>query len=147
METTKFNFSCKKFLRGASVVLLLLSFISCSQKATFKTSTVVPAARGKVTVNKDSNKNYEIKIKIEDLSEVSRLKPSRKVYVVWMQKEDSKIKNIGQIKSESSFMSSKLKANFLTVTSFKPSKIFITAEDNANAPTPGKQLVLETGNF
>lgn len=111
---------------------------------TFQNSTVVPAAQGKVTIKKDSNRNYSIKIKISNLAEVKRLQPSKNVYVVWMETEENGTKNIGQIKSDTGFISSKLKANFETVTSFKPIKIFITAEDNQDAQYPGYQMVLTT---
>jgi hypothetical protein len=147
MKTAKFNFFSKNILLGASAVLLLLSFGSCAKKITFQTSTTVPAARGQVTVNKDNNKNYVVKIKIEDLAEVNRLEPSKNAYVVWMETDESQVKNIGRIKSDTKFMSSKLKATFETVTAFKPAKIFITAEDNADAQYPGSQLVLETNKF
>lgn len=147
MKTLKFNFLSRNILLGASVALLLLSLTSCAKKITFQNSTVVPAARGKVTVDKDNNKNYVVKIKIDNLAEVSRLEPSRKSYVVWMETDESLVKNIGQIKSDNQFISSKLKASFETVTAFKPTKIFITAEDNADAQYPGSQLVLETNKF
>jgi hypothetical protein len=64
-----------------------------------------------------------------------------------METENSVVKNIGQIKSDTGFMSSKLKATFETVTSFEPSKIFITAEDNADVKYPGMQLILTTNRF
>jgi len=147
MKTTKINLLSKNILLGAAAAVLLLSVASCAKKITFQTSTVVPAARGQVTVNKDNNKNYAVKIKINGLAEVKRLEPSRNVYVVWMETDESQIKNIGRIKSDSNFMSSKLKADFETVTAFKPSKIFITAEDNPDAQSPGSQLVLETNKF
>jgi hypothetical protein len=147
MKTLKLNFFSRNLLLGASVVLLLLSLSSCAKKITFQTSSVVPAARGKVTVDKDNNKNYVVKIKINDLAEVDRLEPSRKVYVVWMETDESQIKNIGQIKSDTKFISSKLKATFETVTAFKPTKIFITAEENADTQYPGSQLILETNKF
>jgi hypothetical protein len=146
MKTTKFNFLSKTILLIASAVLLL-SFGSCAKKIAFQTSTVVPAARGKVTVDKDNNKNYVVKIKMYGLAEVSRLESSKSTYVVWMETDESQVKNIGQIKSDSKFMSSKLKATFETVSSFKPSKIFITAEDNADVQYPGSYLVLETNRF
>lgn len=147
MKTTKFNFFSKNFLLGASAILLLFSVTSCAKKIVFQNSTVVPAARGQVTVNKDNNKNYVVKIKINGLAEVNRLEPSRNAYVVWMETEESQVKNIGRIKSDSKFLSSKLKADFETVTAFKPVKIFITAEDNPDAKYPGYQLVLETNKF
>jgi len=81
------------------------------------------------------------------LAEVSRLEPSKKAYVVWMEAEDSMPKNIGQIKSDSKFLSSKLKASFETVTPVKPIKIYITAEDIADIQSPSKQLIMETNRF
>jgi hypothetical protein len=56
-------------------------------------------------------------------------------------------KNIGQIKSSSSLLSSKLKASFTTTSSFVPIKIFITAEDIADIQFPQGQEVLTTAIF
>lgn len=147
MKTTKPYFFSKNILLGASTLMLLLSLASCAKKVVFQTSQVVPAARGNVSINKDNNKNYGVKIKINNLAEAKRLEPSKNVYVVWMETEQSLAKNIGRINSDSNFMSSKLKASFETVTAAKPSKIFITAEDDADAQYPGGQIVLETNGF
>ncbi len=147
MKTLKLNFSLKKILLGASVLLIQLSLASCAKKITFQNSPVVPAAEGKVTVDKDNNKNYVIKIKIDNLAEVKRLESSKKAYVVWMETDESLVKNIGQINSDTQFISSKLKASFETVTAFKPEKIFITAEENADVQYPGNEIILETNKF
>lgn len=145
--TIQLNSDIKKIFLGALAVIMLLTFTSCGKNIAFQNSSIVPAAEGKVSVKKDSNKNYSIAIKISNLAEVSRLQPSKNVYVVWMETEESLVKNIGQIKSDTGFMSSKLKASFETVTSFEPSKIFITAEDNADVQYPGMQLILTTNRF
>lgn len=147
MKTARFNFFSKIILLSTSATLLLLSFASYAKKVMFLTSSVVPAARGQVTIKKDKNENYLIKIKIEDLTEVKRLEPSKNRYVVWMETDESMVKNIGQIKSDTQFISSKLKAAFETVTAFKPTKIFITAEDNADIQYPEAQFILETNRF
>jgi hypothetical protein len=147
MKNTKINFFSKNALLSIFAVLLFLSLVSCATKITFQTSSVVPAARGQVNIQKDTNENYVVKVKIDNLAEVKRLEPSKNVYVIWMETDDSLVKNIGQIKSDTKFMSSKLKATFETVTAFKPSKIFITAEDNADTKYPGSQFVLETNKF
>ena len=147
MKTLKFNFLSRNFLLGASAALLLFSLTSCAKKIAFLTSSVVPAARGQVTVKKDDNKNYAIKVKIDNLAEAKRLEPSKNTYVVWMETDESMVKNIGQIKSDNQFISSKLKATFETVTAFKPTKIFITAEDNSDTQYPGNQFILETKRF
>ncbi len=145
--TIQLNSDIKKIFLGALAVIMLLTFTSCGKNIAFQNSSIVPAAEGKVSVKKDSNKNYSIGIKISNLAEVTRLQPSKNVYVVWMETEESLVKNIGQIKSDTGFMSSKLKASFETVTSFEPSKIFITAEDNADVQYPGMQLILTTNRF
>lgn len=145
--TIQLNSDIKKLFLGALAIIMLLSFTSCGKNIAFQNSSIVPAAEGKVSVKKDSNKNYSIGIKISNLAEVTRLQPSKNVYVVWMETEESLVKNIGQIKSDTGFMSSKLKASFETVTSFEPSKIFITAEDNADVQYPGMQLILTTNRF
>lgn len=145
--TIQLNSDIKKLFLGALAVIMLLTFTSCGKNIAFQNSSIVPAAEGKVSVKKDSNKNYSIGIKISNLAEVNRLQPSKNVYVVWMETEESLVKNIGQIKSDTGFMSSKLKASFETVTSFEPSKIFITAEDNADVQYPGMQLILTTNRF
>jgi hypothetical protein len=64
-----------------------------------------------------------------------------------METDNHETKNIGQIKSSSGLFSSKLKASFETVSSSKPSKIFITAEDDADRQYPGMQVVLSTDRF
>lgn len=136
-----------KLSLGLLVLLIAMSFNSCAKKIAFQTSAIVPAARGDVKIKQDENKNYLIQIELENLAEVKRLDPPKNAYVVWMESDDSMVKNIGQIKSDTKFLSSKLKASFETVTPVKPSKIYITAEDNADIQFPGKQLIMETKGF
>ncbi|HEY1114161.1 MAG TPA: hypothetical protein VGE66_11400 [Chitinophagaceae bacterium] len=141
----------KLVIRNLAIVLVsaatLFFFSSCARKVSFLTSSVVPAAEGTVKVKKDNNKNYDIKIEINNLAEPDRLEPSKKTYVVWMDTDDNVTKNIGQINSSTGFLSSKLKASFETVSPVKPNKIFITAEDDGNIQYPGSQTILTTTNF
>lgn len=146
-----------KFIRTKSItksifaitatVLMLFYFSSCAKKINFQNSSVVPAARGDVKVKKDNNNNYSIHISLNNLSEPKRLQPSKNNYVVWMETDENATKNIGQINSSTGFLSSKLKASFETVSSAKPTKIFITAEDDANIQFPGSQVILTTNGF
>lgn len=147
MKTTRQQSIFKKIIVSIVVIGLSIPFQSCSKKIEFEKSPVVPAARGVVKISKNSNKNYIIKIKFDNLAEVDRLEPPKKTYVVWMVTDQKSTKNIGQIKSSSSMMSSKLKADFETATPFKPVKIFITAEDDGNVEYPGMYTVLSTNNF
>lgn len=130
-----------------TAAMMLLFFSSSARKISFQTSTVVPAAEGTVKVKKDKNNNYRISVAISNLAEPTRLQPSKNTYVVWMDTDNNRIKNIGQINSSTGFLSQKLKASFETVSSFKPIKIFITAEDDAAIQYPGMQVVLSTDHF
>ena len=147
MKETRLNSLTKKIFLGAFTLLFLISSESQAKKIRFQTSTVVPAARGYVKVNKDHNNNFHIQISISDLSEVHRLQPTKETYVVWMVTDQEISKNIGQLNSSKSFLSKKLKATFETVSSFNPVKIFITAEDNADIQYPGMTGILTTDRF
>lgn len=147
MKSARFNYFSKIILLGTSAALVLLSFASYVKKVMFLASSVVPGASGQVTIKKDKNANYVVKIKIDELTEIKKLEPSKNKYVVWMETEELMVKNIGQIISKTQCISSKLIASFETVTAFKPTKIFITAEDNADVQYPGTQFVLETKRF
>lgn len=139
MKTIRTN--VLKFTLLGIMVAMLGSFSSCSKKVAFLTSSVVPAAEGYVQVKKDGNENYAIALKISNLAEVDKLQPPKKTYVVWMETDRGQTKNIGQLVS-----SKNLNANFETVSSFKPIKIYLTAEDNENIQYPGK-VVLSTDVF
>lgn len=147
MKTILIKSALTKMALGVLFLGLLLPMQSCSKKVQFENSPVVPAARGDVKISKNSNKNYVIKIKFDNLAEVDRLDPPKKTYVIWMVTDQQSTKNIGQIKSGSSMMSSKLKADFETATPFKPVKIFVTAEDDGNVEYPGMYTILSTSNF
>lgn len=148
MKNTMAKFTqSKNILLGLLTLMIAFSLSACSKKVSFLTSSVVPAARGYVSVKTDKNKNNSIEVRVTELAEVQRLQPARQMYVVWMLTDQDVTKNIGQIKSSSGVMSKQLKASFETVSSFKPVKIFITAEDNADIQYPGNQIVLETERF
>ncbi len=137
----------ENFHLGLLAVIMMVPFGSCTNKISFQTSAVVPAARGYITTKKDVNDNYNIKLHISNLAEVNRLVPVRKAYVVWMVTDTQRTDNIGQLNSGSSAFSKNLKAAFETVSSSRPTRIFITAEDDPGIQYPGSQVVLTTDNF
>ena len=134
-------------LRFALLAAFLLTLFSCSRKIAFQTSSTVPAARGFVKVKKDNNSNYVIQLQLSNLAEVERLQPSRKAYVIWMETSEEQVKNIGQVKSSPGMLLSKLNATFQTVSVLKPTRIFITAEDEVGIQSPVNPELLTTRNF
>jgi len=125
----------------------ILSMNSCGKKVKFLSSSVVPAATGFVKITRDGNDNYAIKIDITNLAESKQLHPNRSAYIVWLVADNTATKNIGQIQSSKSFMTKTLKANFKTVTSFMPTRIFLTAEDDVSVQYPTSEVVLTTPVF
>lgn len=147
MKTQKFSNIKKVGLLALLAIIITLPFTSCSRKMTFQNSSVVPAAQGTVKVKTDKNKNYVIKVEVEGLADVSRLQPPKKTYVVWMETDQGKTENLGQLLSSAGFMSKHMKASLETVSSFNPARIYITAEDDAGIQYPGRQIVLSTSGF
>ncbi|MEL7589344.1 MAG: hypothetical protein AAGU19_21700 [Prolixibacteraceae bacterium] len=137
----------RNILSGILITTAMLLFTTCTKKVAFLNSSVVPAAKGSVSIKTDSNKNYILKIQVSDLAEVERLESSKVTYVVWMETDKGNFENIGQLKSATSFFSKQHQASLKTASSYKPAKVFITAESDINAQYPDKQIVLSTDRF
>lgn len=129
------------------ILIAILILSSCSVKKDFLLSSISPAARGYVKVHTDKNKNHEIKVKIYNLAEPERLDPPGSTYVVWMDTDDNETRNIGQIKSTKKTFSKALKASLETNTPYKPSRIYVTAEEDGNVQEPGNRIILTTERF
>lgn len=127
------------------VVSIFLS--SCSQKVNFIRSAVVPAADGRVKIDKDGNNNYSIDVFVENLAPPSKLNPPKEVYVVWMETERNGTQNLGQLVTSSGLFSNALEASLKTVTPYKPIRIVVTAEDETDLQSPGFQTVIMTKKF
>jgi hypothetical protein len=147
MKTQKMNTSIRSILLAVIAIIMIIPFTSCEKKITFLNSTVVPGADGYVTVNKDNNKNYIIKVEVSDLADVERVQASKTTYVVWMETDEGNAENLGQLISSTSFLSKRHHASLETVSSYKPVKIFITTEEGVNVQNPGHQVALATENF
>ena len=142
MKTIKLNTLTKTLFSGILMTIMVLSFSSCAKKVYFLLSSVVPAAQGQITVKNDKNNNYVIQMQITNLADIERLQPAKKSYVVWMETGGNLAKNIGLISS-----SNQLKVSFETVSTLRPTKIFITAEEDETSQYPGSMVVLTTDRF
>ncbi len=145
MKMLSINTRASIQLGFCTAVSILILFSSCVSKTPFLNSSAVPAARGFVKVKKDDNQNYLIQVSIDYLAEAKRLDPPKELYVIWMESDNNTAKNIGQINRSSN--PNKLKADFNTSSSFAPTQIYITAENDATVSYPGSQLVLTTGRL
>ena len=117
---------------------------ACAEKLSFGSSPVVPGANGKVSIKKDNNNNYSIKVNTVNLTPAKNLTPSREVYVVWMEAEDNNLRKLGQIKPSTGLIGKSYKGELSATSTSKPRRVFITAEDDGNVEYPGTSLVLST---
>jgi len=147
MKTKKLFDRNKSILIGILVIAMILPFTSYAKKIKFMPSSVVPAAKGYVKVKTDNNNNHVIKIEIRDLADVERLQTSKVSYVVWMETDQGRTENLGQLDSSSGFLSKQMKATLETVSAYTPTKIFVTAEEFTNAQYPGDRIILTTDRF
>jgi cytochrome oxidase assembly protein ShyY1 len=163
MKTSKNNTLTKNILSGMVAVSMILCINSCAKKhaaARSETSmaapvvvseaaVVVPAEnKGMVQIKRDINSNYVILINLKELEEAAKIEPaSKKAYIVWMNADKQMVKNLGQINSNSGWLSDKSKASFEGISEFKPTKIYITEEDDATAKIPGKKIIWSTNPF
>jgi hypothetical protein len=134
----------KKTSTLVMALLITVLISSCATTMKFTNSPIVPAAEGKAKIKKDRNNNYAIDINVVNLVESKKLSPPRNTYVVWMETEGNSAKNIGQLQPSTSLLSKTWKGELKTTSPSKPTRIFITAEDNGNAQYPDTQTVLMT---
>lgn len=147
MKTTSILNKVKMIFMAGFIILLLSPLNSSAKKIKFNRSAVVPAAEGYVKVRTDGNDNYLIKVEIVNLAGIERMGSSKITYVVWMETDQGRAENLGQLSSSSGFLSKQLQASLETVSPFRPVMIFVTTESEANIQHPGEQVALTTGKF
>ena len=160
MTTNKPNTYIKSILLGAMAIFTMLLVFSCAKKtaATAKTETPMPAAdaaitvpaetKGQVQIKRDANSNYVIQINLRELEADSKIEPAtKKAYIVWMNADNKIVKNLGQINSNSGWLSDKSKASFEATSELKPTRVFITEEETASVTKPGVKIVWSTNKF
>lgn len=159
----KSNALTKNILSGMFAVSMMLCATSCAKKhaAAAKSETpiaapvvaeapvVIPAEnKGLVQIKRDVNSNYVILINLKELGDATKIEPaSKKAYIVWMNADKQIVKNLGQINSNAGWFSDKSKASFEGISEVKPTKIYITEEDDATTKIPGKKIIWSTNPF
>ena len=135
----------KSILSVAIAFCLAFAFVSCgTSKMVFENSSIVPAATGEVKVKKDKNENYTIELVVNNLAEAKKLTPSKDLYLVWMEDGKNPVKKLGRIDPSSGTFSKSLKGTMNALATTQPTKIFLTAEDNAEVTYPTGEVVLTT---
>jgi hypothetical protein len=114
-----------------TAIVICCALVCVAKDFPLVASSIVPAAKGSVDVDKDRNGNTELKIKVEHLAQPENLSPSQASYVVWLQDKESEPENLGELR-----VNGKLEGSFQTVTPHKSFDLFVTGEKDATAKTP-----------
>lgn len=107
----------------------------------------MPAAEGQVKVSEDENDNYVVDVSVNNLAKPEKLSPPKQTYVVWLETEANGVLNMGRIDSSTGLFSNALKGSLRTTVPYKPTRVFITAEEDATIEHPGMTVVLRTETF
>jgi hypothetical protein len=120
------------------LTLSIASHFAHAKKFPLTAAAVVPSAQGEVETGRDDNGNTTVQLKVEHLAQPENLTPPRAAYVVWFQERGGSNPTIqGQLRPDK-----KLKAKFRTMTPMKSFDVIVTAESDANAPSPGGTEIL-----
>jgi hypothetical protein len=117
----------------SAVILAFFTFASFAHSKEFPltASSSVPAAKGKVDVDKDQNGNRKVKLEVQHLAKPSTLTPAQTNYVVWIQARGREPENKGQLA-----VNDKLEGKLETTTQYEAFDIFVTAEGNPSIAAP-----------
>lgn len=107
------------------------------RKVQMMAGTVNPAARATIFIRHSQNGNESLDIKAQSLAAPSSLTPPENAYVLWIQPPGQDPQNQGELRT-----GQHEGAELHTETAFKRFKIFITAEQNAQAQTPQGPSIL-----
>lgn len=107
-----------------------------AQSLVMAPSRLLPAAIIRLNLGTDHNGNTTVDLKVQHMALPGNLNPPKDVYVVWVQRPNQRPQRKGQLKIDSS-----LNGELKFVTPEKRFDVIITAEDNANTPTPSGTVV------
>lgn len=154
MKQINSAFPVKNIVRTMAAATILFAVSSCARKtaAAAKTETpvaeVAPENKGQVQVKRDANSNYVIQINLRELEEVKGIEAdTKKAYIVWMTADGQATQNLGQINSNTGWLTDKSKASFEATSAFKPTKVFISEETTASVTKPGAKVIWTTARF
>lgn len=127
----------RNFIFPLALAVLLSA---CASSMNFQTSSVVPAASGKVKVKRDKNRNYTVDVDVQNLAPADRLTPPQRHYIVWMESDQNTIRKLGLLEPSSNRLNASLTASAVA----EPTRVFITAEGTPDIQYPAGTEVLAT---
>jgi hypothetical protein len=124
----------------AVIMFGVFSFLmtSCNSNHSLAGST---GARGDIKITAQKQDNYQIKIAVSNLAQPASLNPPKQTYVAWMITDNNMTKRLGQVKISNAVISRNLTASLETESFLKPTRVFLTAEEDEDTTYPASQVV------
>jgi hypothetical protein len=133
-----------QFLLGVG---LSMGISSCGGTTDFLASAFIPNARGYVKVRTDRQEQYIVKVNLKNLIPLPEPTSNTSSYVVWMVSDMGITKNIGVLQTSTLFFTNIHRTTFRLESPIRPTRIFITAEDNPGIPFSNTEIVFSTSTF
>jgi hypothetical protein len=118
-------------------VLATMTVGAYAKDFSLTSTSLVPAAAGKMKVKRDRNGNTELTVEVKHLAKPSALSPARANYVVWLQPRGDSARNAGELA-----VNNNLDGKFETTTPTKAFDVFVTAEDSLSVQAPSGPEVM-----
>lgn len=135
-----------KYTKLGLVLFSTFLMMACAKKVAFPVSNIVPGAEVEAKIKTDSNDNYEIDLTAKNLTSPDRLDPPKEMYVVWAETSRG-TKNLGRLEISKGMFSSTRSGKLKTVSSYKPKRILITAENTSSNNEPSSQVILSSNEI
>ena len=119
------------------LILLLGIWPLAHSKIVMSSSQSVPAAKGVMHANHDSNNNTRLEMSVHYLAQPGALTPSEAAYVVWLQPDNEAPQNKGELRIDKN-----RNGGLTIVTPLRRFEIYVTPEPSAQATAPTGEHVL-----
>lgn len=121
-------------------VLATLLLLVCSmwgREDRMHSSTVTPAAEGKIVTSADRSGNTKVHVTVHHLADPSKLAPAQTAYIVWIQPRGEQAQMAGKLR-----VNEDLDGTLDTVVPYKDFDVIITAETQDKPDMPSSMEVL-----
>lgn len=126
------------YIKISVFAMLIGALFSCSGPIVFKPSDIVPAATGTVKVKAINNGNFSVEVKVIHMAPVEKVNKKAQHYVVWVETKEGSF-NIGKL-----IMDKDLNGYLFAQSTYKPRRVFITAEKDEKPVKADRKEVLIT---
>ncbi len=76
-------------------IVLAVATVGWAKNFHMTSTSIVPAAAGEISVNKEKDGNVQVHVEVEHLAKPGKLTPPANTYVVWLQEVDSEPHSLG----------------------------------------------------